>query len=320
MRISLPGRAYLADLERFLRLLEDDDKEEFTLVLREGLFSLHPVVLAMIAATGAAADSAGQSTQVKNLTVNSSTRYLRRMNVFSHINTEVDISVREHEAAGRFIPVRNILTNEELNDFIKDFVPLLHMEPRDADAVKYVLFELIRNVLEHSGSSTGAFVAAQVSQMNRRLLLGVADAGIGINRSISRSHRANSDREAISLALRPGITGASPRFGGNETNGGAGLFFLKSMATLSRHHMVVVSGDCMMKLLTQRNPQINADIANDRVTWFGIPNASYRGTAVGIDLQIDSPVGFVELLRQIGQVYHIDVKKQKAARFKPRFS
>jgi anti-sigma regulatory factor (Ser/Thr protein kinase) len=244
------------------------------------------------------------------------------MNLFSHIGVDLDISVTEHEPAGRFIPIRNIVNNKELNDFIKDFVPLLHMEPRDADAVKYVLFELVRNVLEHSGSPGGAFVAAQVTQRNRRLLVGVADAGVGIQRTISRSHRVRSDKEAISLALRPGVTGVSPHFGGNETNGGAGLFFLKSMATLAKYHMVVVSGVTMMKLLTQYHrevPLINADVADDRVNWFTLPAARFPGTAVGIDLQIDSPVGFDELLKRIREVYHIDVKKQKKAKYKPRF-
>jgi hypothetical protein len=131
-----------------------------------------------------------------------------------------------------------------------------------------------------------------------------------------------SDEAAIALALRPGITGVSPNFGGNETNGGAGLFFLKSMATLARHHMNVVSGDTMLKLLTQpkaKEAVINARVDDDRVTWFKLRGASYPGTAVGIDLQIDNPVGFDELLKRIRDVYHIDVKKQKVARFKPRF-
>jgi anti-sigma regulatory factor (Ser/Thr protein kinase) len=309
-------------MERFLRLLQVDGRDGLTLELRAGLFSLHPLALAMIAAVGAAAAENGGGVTITNTTANSSTRYLKRMNLFSEIGVDPKISVTEHEAAGRFIPLRRIRNNNELNDFIKDFVPLLHMEKNDADAVKYVLFELIRNVLEHAGSKQGAFVAAQVSIKNRRLLVGVADAGIGIRKSIGRSHNAPTHRDAIALALRPGVTGVSPLFGGDETNGGAGLFFLKSMATLARHHMVVISGNTMLKLLTQKYrevPVINADVERDRVRWFELPNAEFPGTAVGIDLQIDNPVGFDDLLRKIREVYHIDVKKRKSARFKPRF-
>jgi hypothetical protein len=144
------------------------------------------MVLAMIAAIGATAKGGGKSVEVADLTINSSTRYLQRMNLFAQLGVDAGISVTEHEAAGRFIPVRNILDNAELNDFIKDFVPLLHMDPHDADAVKYVLFELLRNVLEHAGSQQGAFVAAQV----------IPGQSTASRRSCRRGHRHPKEHQS----------------------------------------------------------------------------------------------------------------------------
>ena len=73
----------------------------------------------------------------------------------------------------------------------------------------------------------------------------------GADRSCApyKSHRARSARDAIVLALQPGITGTTARLGGTERNAGAGLFFVKSIAQLSRNFFVVYSEDTMFKLL-----------------------------------------------------------------------
>lgn len=230
------------------------------------------------------------------------------------------VEVTEHEPAGRFIPLTRVSDNSALNAFVTDLVPLLHASPDEAASVKYVLFELIRNVLEHSGSKQGAYAAAQTTKSGR-LLIGVADSGIGVRRSISRSHVVTTDRQAIELAFRPGLTGTTSNFGGNETNGGAGLFFMKSMATLARHNMVMVSGNQLMKLRKQpigKKAVIKGDLADDIVTWRDL-EVPFEGTAVGIDITVDETIAFTELLREIREVYHMNVRKSKKEKRKARF-
>lgn len=322
MYASLPSRAYLSDIEKFLRTIHDDDSKDFTFALPNGLFSVHPIILCMLASLGDQARRSGGRTVLANEQVNPSTRYLERMGLFRALQVETTIMVSEHEAAGRFIPLKQVRTNRELNDFIVDFVPLLHASPEEAASVKYVLFELVRNVLEHSGSSDGAYVAAQVARKSGRLLIGVGDSGMGVRKSLSHSHRVGSERQAVELAFRPGITGATPRFGGNETNGGAGLFFMKAMATVARHHMVMITSDVLMKLLTQpktkRGVIIYPELMNDRVKWVDIDTVM-PGTAVGIDLTVDEAISFATLLRRIRDVYGMSVKEQKKARYRARF-
>ena len=322
MRVGLPDRAYLADLERFLSMITDDSQANLVFAPKQGLFSLHPLVLCMISALADNCHANGGVVSVEGLVANNSTRYLQRMGLFKLMNVDTDLPVVEHDPSGRFIPLTRINNNADLTKFVTDFVPLLHATPGEADSVKYVLFELIRNVLEHAGAGErGAIAAAQVTKSGR-LLIGVADSGIGVKKSLSRSHSVSDHKEAIELAFQPGVTGTTANFGGNETNGGAGLFFMKAMSTLARHHMVMVTGDRLMKLLTQPPskgaPTINSKLADDRVRWRELPFV-FSGTAVGVDITVKETIAFSELLKEIRQVYHVNVRKSKRERAKARF-
>lgn len=319
MRVTLPNRSYLADIERFLRCVEDDGSDDLTFVLPDGLFSVHPVIVCMIAAMGEAARKRGGRVLLENEKVNSSTRYLERLGLFDVLGVERSIKVAHpQEAAGRFVPLKQIRTNAELNDFVVEVGPLLHASPEQTRAVKYVLFEMIRNVLEHSGAEGGAYVAAQVARQSGRLLLGVADAGQGVLESMRFAHQVADHRHAIELAFRPGVTGTTARFGGNETNGGAGLFFMKAMVLASHHHMVMVTGDHQMKLLSARGKSLQPRLEDDRVTWQKYPY-EFPGTAVGVDLTINEEVGFEALMADIRNAYGFSVKQAKKSKYKARF-
>ncbi len=321
MRVSLPNRAYLSDIERFLRNRVDDGSEDLTFDLEQGFFSVHPLVLCMIAAMAADARKNGGQVLLENDRSTASIRYLERMKLFDTIGAESVSSVQEHDPAGRFIPVTRITTGRELTDFLTDFIPLLHAGPEESMTIRYVLAELVRNTLEHSGPPHEAFVAAQVIKTDGRLAVAVADNGIGIHKSITRFHAATDDREAIIKAFEPGISGATGAFGGNENNGGAGLFFMKAMASMARCHMVAVTGDSAMKLRQKRTGQVEVQpsLTKDRVYWRdSVP--PYRGTAIGIDIQVSPDIKFNDLLTEIRKVYHFRIREQKINKRKARFA
>ena len=323
MRVTLPDRSYLADLERFLSCVDDDGSPDLVFAPKQGLFSLHPLVLCMLVALADNARRNGGEVIVEGLIVNASTRYLQRMGLFELMGVETALPVVAHDPSGRFIPLTRITNNSELTQFVTDFVPLLHATPGEADSVKYVLFELVRNVLEHAGAQErGAIAAAQVTKSGR-LLIGVADSGIGVRKSLSRSHPVTTHQAAIDLAFRPGVTGTTANFGGNETNGGAGLFFMKAMSTLARHHMVMVTGYSLMKLLRQRErvgtPVIHARLGDDRVRWREL-DFVFSGTAVGVDITVKETLAFSELLKEIREVYHVNVRKSSKERNRARFA
>lgn len=323
MRVGLPDRSYLADLERFLSAVDDDGSNDLVFTPKQGLFSLHPLVLCMIVALADNSRQNGGSVTVEGLIPNASTRYLQRMGLFDLMGVETELPVVAHDPSGRFIPLTRINNNADLTRFVTDFVPLLHATPGEADSVKYVLFELVRNVLEHAGTQErGAIAAAQVTKSGR-LLIGVADCGIGVMESLRRSHAVSDHKAAVDLAFRPGVTGTTAQFGGNETNGGAGLFFMKAMSTLARHHMVMVTGDTLMKLLRQPEragtPTIHARLDDDRVRWRKL-DFVFSGTAVGVDITVKETLAFAELLREIREVYHVSVRKSTRERNKARFA
>lgn len=250
-----------------------------------------------------------------------SKHYLERMGLFNFLGVKSGIQITEHEAAGRFVPLTRIKTSEELTKFITEVTPLLHLKPLHAEPLRYVLSELIRNVLEHSQSEHGAIVSAQYYSKSNTIRVGIADTGVGIWKTINQSYNPKNDLEAIQLALTPGITGTTKKEGGTEYNAGAGLFFIKSMAAVNKDFLVIYSGKAMYKLLKRRGKRIalHADPFEDRHTKRNdLP--SWNGTVVGIDLNLDTTQEFSLLLKLINETYSEAIRERKKAKYKkPQF-
>ncbi len=106
------------------------------------------------------------------------------MGLFKILKLESPFKIKSHESAGRFVPLAQIKTAREQSDFISEIIPLLHLEPENAEAIQYTLGELLRNVLEHASSPNGAIVAAQYYQDKKLIRLGICDTGRGIRGSM----------------------------------------------------------------------------------------------------------------------------------------
>ena len=322
MRVYMPNSASLQNIEGFLRRLDPTDGSRLDFEMHDRWVNVHPVVLAF---TAAVADSVtanggshyGRVRQIRSLP------YLIRMGLFDHVHLDAGQEIVAHEEAGRFIPLQRIRNGEELTDFIINMIPLLHAEPSRVEPIRYVISELVRNVLEHANSQGGAFVCAQYYSKSGRLSLGVADAGIGVQASMSRHHSVRSAWDAIVLALRPGITGTTARLGGTDYNAGAGLFFTKSIACASRNYFVIYTGDALFKLkplawnkeiLLYANP-----LADHHTRRVGLPR--WRGTMVGIDIGIQREHAFSALMALIKKAFSVDVKQRRREGYrKPRFT
>lgn len=318
VRIELPNSAFLNNFGGFVRKFSPSEAEpDLHVSMHDKWIVVHPAALAMVACACQLARSQGKNTRGTVPAIDP-VRYLMRMGLFDYLDLEPPLEVTGHEEAGRFVPLTNIRTSGELGSALADLIPLLHAPPSVADPIRYVFSEMVRNVLEHAGSPVGAFVCAQYYKKSNRIAVGIADAGIGILRSMRRSHATATSGEAILQALRPGITGATHRIGGNERNAGAGLFFTKSIAALARQYFVVYSGDAMFKLLPGpqgRTPTLNSDptrdhhrVETDLPTW--------SGTVIGIDMSVEEGVEFADLLSQIREAYKIDVKESKKQFYK----
>ena len=176
-------------------------------------------------------------------------------------------------------------------------------------------------MIEHADTENGAILCAQYYKKSNSIRIGIADTGVGVKTTINRSYSAKTDLEAIQLALTPGITGMTRREGGTEQNAGAGLFFIKSIASVNRDFFIIYSGDSLYKLLrkTTKRPHLNADPFLDRHSKeSSLPY--WRGTIVGIDITLDQTEEFSKLLDFIRKTYTTAVRERKKARHKkPKF-
>ena len=125
--------------------------------------------------------------------------------------------------------------------------------------------------------------------------------------------------KAIQLALTPGITGTTRKEGGSEFNAGAGLFFIKSIAKVSRSFFMIYSGSALYKLLKKnydlKRMVLYADPFKDKYSKDeDLP--LWNGTVVGIDISLDAKEEFPALLDLIGEIYTKTVKERKKARYR----
>lgn len=319
MKIFIPNSAFLGNINPFLRKFDFSDPEKLEIGANEKWMAVHPVVLAMIATVGLPLKS--DAVLFKTLTAKSA-HYLERMRLFEFLGIDSGIKITEHEPAGRFIPLTQIKNSGELSDFITEIIPLLHLNPLQTDAMRYVISELVRNVIEHAKSPIGALVAAQYYADSNTIRIGIADAGVGIKHTINKSHTAKSHLDAIRLALTPGITGTTSREGGTETNAGAGLFFIKSIAKVNRGFFMMYSGDALYKLLKEplkKSKKLFADPFRDKHS-VEEQLPVWRGTVVGVDISLDDTQEFSDLLDLIRDVYSQTVRERKREKFrKPKF-
>ncbi|MCQ2122207.1 MAG: STAS-like domain-containing protein [Fibrobacter sp.] len=110
--------------------------------------------------------------------------------------------------------------------------------------IEWSINEVMDNVPEHSGVDSG-LVMAQFHKTNKRIVISVADTGIGFKASFARSHlyHPNTDADAITLAMRKGITSSDDKGRGN------GLYGLhKLVMSTTNGHLRICSDKGMITI------------------------------------------------------------------------
>ena len=322
MKIHLSNYDYLRNFDVFVRGFDPTDSSTLEITTNDKWISVHPAILAAVAALGLTVEPS--KIKFDEITAKSG-HYLDRMGLFKILKQESPFTISEHEAAGRFIPITQIRNQDEQSKFISDMIPLLHLDPSKADAIKYTVGELVRNVLEHSQAENGAIVAAQYYQEQNLIRLGICDTGVGIRNSMEYTWPSHSysDIEAIKWALVPGVSGTTKREGGTEDNAGAGLFFVKSISMLTRDYFAIYSGTGIYRLLKRRpdvrSIRLRADPNQDRNAQTN-DAPKFPGTFVAIDISLEKIDEFASLLESIRQAYSTAVQARRKARFtRPKF-
>ena len=324
MKIHIPYSSWLGNIEGLLRNIDFTDPSNLDISFDLKWISIHPIVISIIGAMGLKVlhENPGISGNIHLTADMKMKNQLVKSNLLRLL--DMDETNFNSELSGRFIPVTQIKNSARLTEIIQELVPLLHSSPKQADAIKYVMSEMIRNVLEHSKSPNGAILCAQYSKTSNRVSVGIADTGIGLKTALSQFHSPKNDMEAIKLALTPGVTGTTSRIGGTEFNAGAGLFFTKSIAKVTNNFFILYSGDSLYRLNKDKygknDTTLNSNPLNDNCSIKDNLNF-WQGTVVGFDISLDSESEFQELLKQIRNVYFLDLKMKKKAMYKkPKFT
>ena len=320
MKLNLPNSAFIGNIDPFLKSYDPSNPDILEISANKKWISVHPVILTMISALAISKKFKKINCEPLEAT---SKHYFERMGLFNFLGIKSEAPViEEHEPSGRIIPLTLIKNSSDLKDFLDNLVPLLHLqnESKNVQAIQHIFSELIRNVLEHSQSGQGAIVCAQYFKKSNKISIGVADIGIGLKKSLSQSYSVQDDREAIKLALTPGVTGTTKKPGGSPQNAGFGLFLIKSIAHVNSDFFVIISGNKMYKLLQRgkANLELKGNPFDDRHSIMDIE--TWKGTAVGVDISINQTQEFNNLLRAIHKFYSHEVKGQKKEHYKkPKF-
>ena len=168
-----------------------------------------------------------------------------------------------------------------------------------ADALKFVMTELGRNVVQHSGSSIGGVAIAQHFPERKALQVAICDLGRGVRASLStRYPELKADREAVRMAVLPHSSGASADSGPYATslqNAGLGLFFSREIAWRSGGSFWLASGDALLGVRGDlpaiwEAPTPTAERVYRRIQ-------GWPGTVVAMDFPVDGIPNFPGILK-----------------------
>jgi len=167
-----------------------------------------------------------------------------------------------------------------------------------ADPLSYCVRELVRNSFEHAGVDVVHFL---IDMSNPRSAeLAILDEGIGIAESLGHAFGVLTPRNAVTLALKPGIT----EYQGPETsdqwqNTGFGLYVLSELGRQFGSFSICSSGS--------------------QLTVFGkrsavSPAIPVNGTVAGLRLHLEEPEYFSNIRAQIVARGEMEAAKIPGAR------
>lgn len=137
-------------------------------------------------------------------------QYLSRMDLFKNIGLKDPFKIIRKTEVGRFITLKPILTPNDVHpvvDEICDF--LIHNFENSREiipAFEWVVNETIDNIVNHSNTVVPGFVCAQLRQDKQKVEIGIFDFGRGVKNSLQESYQLRDDTQALSEAVKRGVT------------------------------------------------------------------------------------------------------------------
>lgn len=171
--------------------------------------------------------------------------YLARMDLHEQLGVPHAKGARLDET-GRFLPLRRIASGDDVFGTVNEICDLvLHQfdnAPGFVGALEWAANEIIDNILIHSETTVPGAVCAQYFPNRHRLDVGICDLGRGIKASLGTTRQIWSHGDAVTTALRRGVT-RDPSVG--MGNGMAGSL---EIATVNGGGFEVWTGDVVYRL------------------------------------------------------------------------
>ncbi|MEY3210463.1 MAG: hypothetical protein RIT28_944 [Pseudomonadota bacterium] len=140
-------------------------------------------------------------------------------------------------------------------------------------SLQALLGELLMNIQDHAGAE--GVMTARWFPSDQTVRIVVADLGMGLKNTLSRSYSVRSDRHAIELALSNRTSSRS-----QSRNLGEGLPLVHTMMTRNQGDLILASGDAIFSLIGQgRSP-------TTRLGALG-PQTTLPGTLCALKFRID---------------------------------
>jgi len=185
--------------------------------------------------------------------------YLGYFGFFHFIGVDVGNGLNETIGGRSFLPITKI-TKDEFKDqdvYIQeqitkrsyDLAHLIYPNKSDitkVDMLAFCLREVVRNVFEHAEIDSCYVMAQRWS--NGYAEIAIADEGIGIPASLSKTHTVINPRSAIRLAMQPGITVNTEKPDDNKwQNSGFGLYVLSEVGSTCGSFTLLSDGNMLVR-------------------------------------------------------------------------
>lgn len=304
MKINLPRRFDRDDLEPFFRQLEAAKNYPERVVVDFSTIIFSTPTAMLVAGSELrkwVAYRREHGLEVYRLGIDESKKahsYLMHLGFFDFIHINEGKKIGEAKGSARYLPISKIERPERsvVVDGVAAWYESIESQSRrlagvlvgsyddsqELRAYTYSIREIIRNVFEHSEADE-CFVCGQ-RWWNGSVEIAVIDEGVGICQTLKRSFPVESDEEALTLAISPGVSRATTlkKEENIYDNSGFGLYVLSQIGS-NFGWFALGSGGARV-------------IGYERV--FKVAPFSFAGTFVGIKLD-RAPSNFRELLSDI---------------------
>ncbi|MCM0084463.1 DUF4325 domain-containing protein [Geomonas sp. Red32] len=202
-------------------------------------------------------------------------QYLSRMDLFKILDLGYEEIFKRKPEVGRFITIKTIKEGQDAYDAVNSICDLLTHLFENARSIlpafEWAANEIMDNIIIHSETKAPGAVCAQYREDIQRLEIGIFDSGRGIKNSLEESKVLRDHQQAITEALKRGVTRNLSIGQGN------GLAGSREIIIQNQGSLNIWTGDAEYKILNGKE--------------IGTSNHSFTmGTGLLLSLDVNRPV------------------------------